>query len=872
MINLQAKQCFLISISVYCFLLLIVTQTIAASGDGMLADESMNTAIEKIESNNAVEYRITDGTTDTTMKNLFHGFTEFNIEENESAHFVHQQSIENIITRVTGSTSWINGKLSTSGNANFFLLNPNGIILGKHAEIDIQGSFYCTTADFIEFGDNERFYAHQSNPMLSIASPVAFGFIDDNIGGIQYKDGNDTEKQLLTNTDNNQSISFIGGDIIIDNSTLAVDHSLINIAGINSSGTLSIINNDMENQDVSSFTHLGNVTLTNNSLLSAHNAGMVLINADTFEMNSSSLIEIENTNGRSGGKVDIHASNAYFTNEARIENWLISTSENCKGADVFLTIKNDLIFSNESKIFSIKSTDYFSTPYFAREASSGNVTINASSIQFDNFSEINTSADYGGKSGDISIKANNSVLFTENSSIKSDGVNSMAGNVSIVSKKISFVNGSGIQNTICINDDYPTEYLSDLSDNIGGNIDINGDIIEFYGNTTQSASNIHTSISGEFINDVRAGNIVIHAKRISFLDGGALYADSESGSGHGGAINIFATASITLKGFNPNAQYSYESTSAMTSRALETDMENAGNAGEIYIETPHLTLSDKAEISVSSNGPGNAGNITLKVNELEIFSDASITSSSNSTGIGGDAGSIEIISTDAITLSSNAFISTETKGTGNAGAINLLAKTIVMDNQAYISSKSIRDKMDSGNAGTIKIETTDSIHILNGSELLSYANFSGNNGFSNINGNITLNAPNVIYLSHSIIKSDITSFSGLGGNIDIDPIFFIHNEGQLIGRAYEKSGENTSQGKGGNISINADYIINSNSIYYSNYAINMKSSNKYSMFTPSDFKENSFAFQNGLEDFKTDNAESLINSDSLDKDRKKKMN
>ncbi|MFP4299945.1 MAG: filamentous hemagglutinin N-terminal domain-containing protein, partial [Spirulinaceae cyanobacterium] len=80
--------------------------------------------------------------------NLFHSFLEFNIQQNQTVYFSNPLGVENILTRVTGNNlSDINGRLGVAGEANLFLLNPNGIIFGENASLDIRGSFLATTAD-----------------------------------------------------------------------------------------------------------------------------------------------------------------------------------------------------------------------------------------------------------------------------------------------------------------------------------------------------------------------------------------------------------------------------------------------------------------------------------------------------------------------------------------------------------------------------------------------------------------------------------------------------------------------------------------------------------------------------------------------------
>jgi filamentous hemagglutinin family protein len=82
--------------------------------------------------------------------NLFHSFQEFNIGEGRSAYFANPTGIENIISRVTGGNlSRILGTLGVLGKANLFLINPNGIIFGANAKLDVNGSFVASTASSV---------------------------------------------------------------------------------------------------------------------------------------------------------------------------------------------------------------------------------------------------------------------------------------------------------------------------------------------------------------------------------------------------------------------------------------------------------------------------------------------------------------------------------------------------------------------------------------------------------------------------------------------------------------------------------------------------------------------------------------------------
>ncbi|MBD0345892.1 MAG: filamentous hemagglutinin N-terminal domain-containing protein, partial [Coleofasciculus sp. Co-bin14] len=110
--------------------------------------------------------------------NLFHSFSQFNIGEGRGAYVTNPAGILNILTRVTGANrSSILGRLGVLGNANLFLINPNGIVFGQDASLDVQGSFLATTADAVKLGDAGLFSASQptTSNLLSV-SPSALWF------------------------------------------------------------------------------------------------------------------------------------------------------------------------------------------------------------------------------------------------------------------------------------------------------------------------------------------------------------------------------------------------------------------------------------------------------------------------------------------------------------------------------------------------------------------------------------------------------------------------------------------------------------------------------------------------------------------------
>ncbi|HYX18817.1 MAG TPA: filamentous hemagglutinin N-terminal domain-containing protein [Nostoc sp.] len=117
-------------------------------------DASVGTQVQQID-NTTLD--ITGGTT-VGNTNLFHSFSNFSIPSDQVVNFQNAPTINNILVRVTGrNPSDIQGTLVTQGNANFFLMNPNGIIFGQNASLNVNGSFIGTTANAIQFPGGGEF-------------------------------------------------------------------------------------------------------------------------------------------------------------------------------------------------------------------------------------------------------------------------------------------------------------------------------------------------------------------------------------------------------------------------------------------------------------------------------------------------------------------------------------------------------------------------------------------------------------------------------------------------------------------------------------------------------------------------------------------
>lgn len=223
---------------------------IALSGDCAFAqitpDTTLGSENSRVTSTGAVD-SIDGGA--IRGANLFHSFQEFNANEGRSAYFSNPAGIENILTRVTGANpSNILGTLGVAGgNVNLFLINPNGIIFGPNARLDVGGSFVGTTANAIGFG-NEGFFSatNPSNPELLTVNPDALLFnqiraasIENNSVANSGLNPSGFMARGLRVPDGN-SLLLVGGDINVDGGGLYAVGGRVELGGLAGAGTVGL--------------------------------------------------------------------------------------------------------------------------------------------------------------------------------------------------------------------------------------------------------------------------------------------------------------------------------------------------------------------------------------------------------------------------------------------------------------------------------------------------------------------------------------------------------------------------------------------------------------------------------------------------------
>ena len=180
---------------------------IAAAQSIIPASDGTGTTLTAPGTGSPSRYDIQGGTPSRDGANLFHSFTRFGLNSGETANFISNPSIKNILGRVVGGdASLINGLIQVSGgNSNLFLINPAGIIFGTNARLDVSGSFFATTASGIGF-DSGWFNGTGANDYAAlVGTPNAFVF------GAQS--GSIVNAGNLA-VGNGQNLTLLGGTVI----------------------------------------------------------------------------------------------------------------------------------------------------------------------------------------------------------------------------------------------------------------------------------------------------------------------------------------------------------------------------------------------------------------------------------------------------------------------------------------------------------------------------------------------------------------------------------------------------------------------------------------------------------------------------------
>ena len=725
---------------------------------------------------------------------LFHSFDQFNVNEGQRVYFANPAGISTIVNRVTGnSPSDISGTLGVNGGADLFFINPNGVIFGPNATLDVNGSVVFSTAESLLFNDDVVFstVSPQAPPLLTVSTPVGLQYganpggisvqgsghrmrIDESSGVVRaLRDDRPAGLQVRPN----RTLALVGGDVDLTGGNVTVKSGRLELGsvGAGSRVALSPVRSGwaLNYEGVENFQ---DIRLTQAASADASGTSDIQVVGRRIVLAEGSAIVSEILGAESGGLFTVQASE------------LIRLTGTTGHADF--------------------SRGLFLSGLFAQSAptstgDAGDLTIVTQQLEMQDGARVNASHFGSGRGRNLIVNASESVRLTDqlddgrNSFLLTETAGGDAGDLVVDTRQLSVLDRGVVSS-------------STYGPGQGGNLTINAsDAVTVSGATSNIATTSGPRDFGLDNNTGDAGNLEITTRRLRIQDGAFVSSGSRFGSGAGGNLSIIASESVQML----NGGVLFSSTEA-----------TGKDAGDITIVTSQLDLRTNARVLASTSGDGAGGTVGVNAEQVNMQSGSIISAAAFGSGAGGNVD----IKTQQIQLWEDAFISAATSGSGAGGNVNIQAQQVQLQEDALIAASS----QGSGAGGNVDIQG-QRLQVLSGGLVIAGAFGSGNGGRLDINvqqielrgtsadgrvpsGLFTSsqrigpgevgNAGDLAIISDQLLMregalvSAATSGSGAGGNVDIQG-----QRLQVLSGAKVLAGTSGS-GDGGRLDINAQQI------------------------------------------------------------------
>ncbi|WP_392476410.1 filamentous hemagglutinin N-terminal domain-containing protein [Nostoc sp. C110] len=675
-IKMQKIKLYLfVNITLHC---LLSTQAIAE----IVPDTSLPSNSQVINQDNI--HTINGGT--RTGNNLFHSFEKFSVTTGDTAYFNNATDIQHIFSRVTGSSiSNIDGILKANGTADLFLINPNGIIFGTNASLNVGGSFIGSTADSITFADKFKFSATnaQITPILTISLPIGLQLGKSPGSIIVQGTGHNFNNTLLSPV--LESSSNSNGLRVFQGKTLALIGSNVNLSG----GILTAPGGNIE---------LGSVE-TGEVNLNSTSTGWIFDykNVQNFlniTFSQQALIDASGTNG--GSSIHLVGKQISLTDGSVA---LIQNQGSETGATINVNAFDSLELSGVSS--DKKSISGLFNETVAGNA--GNVEVTAKNLVIQDGAAISVKTFTQANGGNIILNISESAKIVGFSSIDPT-ITSGIGNYTFSSGK----GGEIIINAGQLTSSSGGTIISGtFGAGKGGNLTINADQSVQLSGFNPFVPLASTQLAVGAFSTGNAGTLTVNTTKV-LLQNGSNINSYTLGKGNAGSVIVNASNSIDITRENSNGllynqPFGISSTAAFTSNEIQqllglptvTD----GDAGDIIINTNRLSLKENTLINVSSFGTSNAGNLIISANNINL--DNSNIAAASILGQGGNI----FLSSSLLQLRSSKISTTAgiQGGSSNGGNIRIDTDILAATDNSAITANAYQ-----GRGGNIRIDAKGS--------------------------------------------------------------------------------------------------------------------------------------------------------------------
>ena len=732
------------------------------------------------------DYRITAEMGLQAGANLFHSFGRFEILTGQSATFTGPDTIANVISRVTGGElSTIDGLLrSEVGVADFFFINPAGIVFGPGAQVDVPAAFHVSTAGDLRFADGAVFSAiDASASTLSAAAPESFGYLGAQAGNLVI---NGSRLEFAPQS----RVSLSAGDVTIqgDGSTdarILVAGGELRISAVGQEPGAVSLSGDLD-------PGAGRLEIVHADVgTSGDGGGALCIGAGAASVVSSRLAADNTGSTDPLGGVDIRLSEGLAVNASRIQ-----TNTFGEGASGGIRVRaGDVAVASQG---AETLTGLLSEVEPGAGGRSGDVSVDVTGgVTLRGAVGVGASTFGAGNAGDVKIQAaavdidgqNQAVSYrgsTVVAGIDSETASASTGNagnlVIKVAGPLSLVHSGGISTAT-----YGQGNAGSVSIE-SGSLTIGHQGVNSFAGISSDAS---SSSSGN------AGTVRISVvELLEAVDGGSITSDTFSS---GNAGNVIVTAGhLRIEG---------QGSADFTGISSQANSGSAGNAGTVAITVGDLLeMLDGGQISCSTFAQGDAGDVAISAGRIDVDGRTAnigtgVFSRAN-TGSLGNAGRVVISTAGTLNLTRGASVSSGTYARGDAGGVEIHAGALCIDRSGsnyYTGVFSDTGSESTGNAGPLDVAVDGAIEIYGGAAVIS-SNTSGTGRAGDVTvscASLVIDAQDTGY-DTGIFSSAKSATSGDAGRVSLTAADRV-----TLRSGGEISSDTSGGGNAGNVTIAA---------------------------------------------------------------------
>ncbi|MFG6094106.1 filamentous hemagglutinin N-terminal domain-containing protein [Leptothoe sp. ISB3NOV94-8A] len=678
--------------------------------------------------------------------NLFHSFLEFNVAEDHGVYFANPADIESILTRVTGdNSSNIFGRLGVLGEANLFLLNPNGIVFGENASLDINGSFYASTAESISLGEGVfSATVPESSQLLTIDPEVTFfRYLTPGLGEINNSGdlsiGSGKTLTLLGDTVlSSGALTASGGTVqVLGNLVGLIDQATVDVSGATGGGTV-LVGGDYQGQapvPAAERTFVGSEVVIAADALDVGDGGRVIVWADGATRFGGRISAQGGPQGGDGGFVEV--SGLEFLDFAGEVNTQAVDGE----AGQLLLDPANIVIADVAPVgfVSVGQGDGVFDDFLYGEAEDAVQDSHLTPDTVEALLDLN----------DLTLEATNVIVVADDvNAFSSNNLTLRAMRIGVLDARLRQSGGGIILETP----------------------QVEGSLVLVRGGVVDTIVLPGVRLEG--------GDISITTHDL-VVDGDGLISASTGGEGNSGQVKIEATGDIIVDGANSfigsevvsgavgnsgGISITTGNLSVLNDAAVSASTGGEGNSGQIKIEATGDIIADGADSfigsQVVSGATGNSGGISITTGNLSVLNDAAVSAS---TGGEGNSGQVKIEATDNIVVDgADSLIGSQVASgaVGNSGGISITTGNLSVLNAASVGASTGGE----GNSGQVKIEATGDIIVDGANSFIGSQVVSGATGNS---GGISITTGNLSVLNDAAVSAS-TGGEGNSGQVKIE--------------------------------------------------------------------------------------------------------